>query len=197
MKKTLLVVEDEGELRTLLEALLKSWGFGVVATEGRSAAEAALSLNQNFYLVLTDLKMESPCSGLELLVTVKQRYPAMPVIVSSGDFDEIEGMRAKLEDHGADLLFSKPYKPLELKAALDSFKRPTMCEVLAWFLKTTSEIPSTEYCDEWIAATRELNGCLRAAFGDNPLDQPSETELDAPSHRAFFALQRVAEKWKQ
>lgn len=193
--KKVLFADDREDFRYLVPALLRSWDYEVVVATDEDMATVLLETIAPG-IVITDLNMKAEDGGLKVLVKSKALYPDVPVVVSSGDFDEIEGMRAKLEEHGADLLFPKPYKPDELKAALDSLGPPTMRYVLAWFLKTAGEIPSTEYCDEWMAATRNLNGCLRTAFGDNPLDQSSETELDPASHKAFLALKEVAKKWE-
>lgn len=193
--KTVIVADDHEDMRSLLSGLLHAWGYQVSEAANEDEAIALLQIMRPD-VVISDLDMSSSDGGLKVLREVKRLYPDVPVLICSGDFFSQPEITAELEKAGAYRLLQKPYKPDELKAALDSFKRPTIGDVLAWFLKTVGEMPSAEYFDEWSKATVALNRCLCATFGNDPLDLPPDTELDSASHQALLALQLVAEKWK-
>lgn len=192
--KTILIAEDDASIRMLLEGLLQSWGYKVIATQnGREATEA---LGGHVYLVLTDLTMETKHAGAHLLITVKGEYPSMPVIVSSGNFNEVPGMEETLRKQGADLLLHKPYKPDELKAVIEPFfEHSTIGDLSSWFLKTAGEMPSTEYFEAWRSTTYALNQALKEELGPNPLDLPSSTELGPKSFRVLWTLKKLSRAW--
>ncbi|MBB1251406.1 hypothetical protein H2O14_24515 [Rhizobium sp. G21] len=59
--------------------------------------------------------MAGDMDGLTLVKTVRQRYPAMPFLITSGYADALDAaMRAKFADH----LLAKPYRQRDLAAKL-------------------------------------------------------------------------------
>jgi CheY-like chemotaxis protein len=79
-----LVVEDEPSVRQVAVSTLKALGFTV--TEAKNADEAAdiLKTNQEFRLVLSDIRMPGQRSGIDLAVFIKQQYPGIPILLTTG-----------------------------------------------------------------------------------------------------------------
>ena len=81
-----LVVDDDVTSRLTLKAVLEAGGYFVDAAS--SAAEAFGKLDEQQYeLVLSDLQMESPEAGLEVLAHARlmDYQPAMAILTASHD----------------------------------------------------------------------------------------------------------------
>lgn len=85
MPKTVLLVEDDEILRSLLVEALSL--IDVVAVECASADQALLVLESSldFDLVITDICMPGSMDGLALAKTIWSRWPDLSVVVSSGN----------------------------------------------------------------------------------------------------------------
>ncbi len=78
----ILVVEDEEGMREFLNILLAKEGYEVTTCEcGAEAIEKFKE--QNFHLVVTDIKMPG-IDGIELLTRIKEIEPTVPVIIMTG-----------------------------------------------------------------------------------------------------------------
>ncbi|ANM29959.1 ArsR family transcriptional regulator [Acidobacteria bacterium Mor1] len=108
---TLLVVEDEQDILTLLEHLLQTEGFDVLtATCGEQAVEILDQTRPD--LVLLDLMLPG-LSGLEILKRVKAMEGAPPrVILLTARVEEVD--RVLGFELGADDYVTKPFSPREL-----------------------------------------------------------------------------------
>ena len=80
---SILVVDDDDDVRRTLMALLKEYGY---RTAGASnVAEALKNISEDvFDLVLTDLKMDGANSGIDVLKAAKQMDPTIEVMVITG-----------------------------------------------------------------------------------------------------------------
>ena len=85
---TILLVDDEKNIRKVLTSVLKGAGYTVMAAESAEAAWPVLKASE-VDLLITDLKLPGK-SGLELLEGVKTCWPRMPVIMITA-FGSIEG----------------------------------------------------------------------------------------------------------
>jgi len=120
--ESVLVVEDEPEVRELLVSLLKHQGYRV--EQASSGAEALHTWNRfasEIDLLLTDLVMPGGVSGSKLAQCLLRQRPDLKVIYTSGySRDEIANEQALQE--GANFL-AKPFSPDRLyrtvRAALD------------------------------------------------------------------------------
>lgn len=100
----LLVVDDDAGIRDLFQATLATHGYDVrLAKDGF----AALALMRGALpdLLLTDLKMPN-MSGFELLSIVRRRFPQIPAIAVSGEFQPAAEPLGVL----ADAFFAKPFQ---------------------------------------------------------------------------------------
>jgi len=78
--KTILLIDDEPELLSILDELLSSFGYKVIAKLDAESALPVIKDGTTVDLVITDLKMPG-MSGPEFIAVLKQIAPAMPVIM--------------------------------------------------------------------------------------------------------------------
>jgi hypothetical protein len=113
-KETVLVVEDEAEVREYAVTVLESYGYRVIQAE--SAGEA-LSLYERerggIDLVLTDVVMPN-VSGRELAGRLEKLQPGIKVLFMSGYTDNVIVHHGVLEE-GAQFI-QKPFSPERLAA---------------------------------------------------------------------------------
>lgn len=114
MNATLLVVDDDTLLRTMVKDALADGGYTFTeASNGREALESlARSLPD---AVILDLFMPE-LSGMDTLLQLRERAPTLPVLIVSS-LDTPELMQAAL-DAGANGFITKPFHPLELLDAV-------------------------------------------------------------------------------
>ncbi|NNJ62940.1 MAG: response regulator transcription factor [Dactylosporangium sp.] len=109
MAGTLLVVEDDREIRDLLRRYLERAGF-TTHTTGSGAEAIRLVSTGGIDLVILDLGLPD-IDGIEVLDTAR-RTNGVPVVVltaRSGVDDRILGL-----EHGADDYVTKPFSPTEV-----------------------------------------------------------------------------------
>ena len=101
---TILVVDDDAAHRTMLQTLLKEWGYRVAeADDGGTAIEA---VRERFFdLVLMDVRMLR-VSGLQALEEIRDFNPALPVIIMTA-YSSIESAVEALKKGAYDYL-TKP-----------------------------------------------------------------------------------------
>jgi len=107
---TVLVVDDEKNLRESLKRYLEMEKYTVVTAENGLAAQKKLG-EMPMNAVIADLKMPG-MDGLELLGWIRERGPSVPVIMISahGEVeDAVEAMKLGAEDY-----LVKPFEPEEL-----------------------------------------------------------------------------------
>ncbi len=115
---TILLAEDEDQIRNIAKTYLEEFGFTVVeAANGKEALDLYQKNASDISLVLTDIGMPI-MDGYALFNALKQLKPTLPIIISSGFGDADVTSRI---DHG-DIagLISKPYTPVELSNVLKS-----------------------------------------------------------------------------
>jgi DNA-binding NtrC family response regulator len=111
---TILVVDDERLVLTLLARVLSEAGYEVLQAD--SAEEALkLSATSNFDLLLTDLRMPG-LSGQELALCLLQTRPGLPVIYMSGFCDRAAAGLDALS--GASEFLQKPFSRSALLTAV-------------------------------------------------------------------------------
>lgn len=120
MKEKILIVDDDKEIRRLIEIYLKSEGFEtMVAENGHEALK--LVDKEKFDLVILDIMMPI-IDGIDACLKIREKYK-MPIIMLSAkseDMDKIYGLTT-----GADDYITKPFNPLELIARVKSQLRRT------------------------------------------------------------------------
>lgn len=114
--KTILIVDDEINLRRSLSMILQRAGFQTATAE--SAQEALRVLEGGFFnLVILDLKMPGG-SGLELLPLLVQAYPEMPVAILTAHAT-LESAYEAIQKGACDYIL-KPINPMQMIARIES-----------------------------------------------------------------------------
>lgn len=105
---TLLLVEDEDLLRTLVSQFLQGSGFKVIEAADGPEALQRIDAHGPFDLALVDLNLPR-LSGVDVCRSLRGKWPEHPVIICSA---------AVLEEHeialrclGIDHFLTKPYHP--------------------------------------------------------------------------------------
>ena len=114
-KNSILVVDDEDALRTVLSSELESEGY-IVATAGDGDEAISILQGKVFDLVLLDIKMPR-VDGFEVLRFIKERYPATKVIMLTGFADLKNAIESK--KMGAEDFVSKPYDLVDLLTTIE------------------------------------------------------------------------------
>jgi PAS domain S-box-containing protein len=81
---TVLVVEDNADVRAVTVSLLEQLGYRTVAVEHAAAAIEALGQSRTVNIVFSDVVLPGQIDGLLLARTVKTNYPHMPVVLTTG-----------------------------------------------------------------------------------------------------------------
>lgn len=106
MKKKILIVDDESDLRSLLAHELANIGYDI--QEASDGAEAIELLKQHrFDLALLDILMPG-VNGIQVLKYIHDHIPTTKAIMLTGYADLKHAMEAK--EYGAKDFIGKPYK---------------------------------------------------------------------------------------
>ena len=81
---TVLVVEDEALLRMGIVMELEDAGFDIVAACNATEAIELLVANKSISVMFTDVDMPGGVDGLKLAAAVRDRWPPITIIVTSG-----------------------------------------------------------------------------------------------------------------
>ncbi len=82
--QTLLVVEDEVLLRMMIADVMEGLNYKVLLAQSGAQALAMIDDGARFDLLLTDIVLPGDVCGFELAQLVRDQFPTMPVIYSSG-----------------------------------------------------------------------------------------------------------------
>jgi len=127
MAITILVVEDDPLQREVLGLMLKRLGHAVrFANDGRSALMQLQEHNaEDFSLAILDIGLPG-IDGIEVLELIKQRHPALPVIMLTGNQETDIAVKAmKL---GAYDFMNKPVEVERLQVVITNALKTTLLE---------------------------------------------------------------------
>ena len=109
----ILVVEDETFVRMDAVEMLRTAGFDVLEAVNAKEAIQMLERNSDIRLIFTDIDMPGSMNGLKLAAAVRDRWPPVRIIATSGHF------KIQAGDLPADARFiSKPYQPAQIVSAI-------------------------------------------------------------------------------
>ena len=115
--ETILFVEDEAPVRTLIHRILTRHGYQViVASSGAAARRLPLNEIRRADLLLTDMVMPGGVNGHELAQALRRLHPALRIIYYSGYSVEMTMGRIGLEE--GDTFLQKPCTPHQLLRAV-------------------------------------------------------------------------------
>ncbi|MBB6623284.1 response regulator transcription factor [Clostridium gasigenes] len=129
MNNNILVVDDEKEIRDLLEINLRNEGYNVFKA---SCGEEALEIldREEINLIVLDIMMPG-MDGLEACTRIREKYniPILMLSAKAEDMDKIQGIMT-----GADDYVCKPFNNLELTVRIRALFRRT------YFLNTKMQV---------------------------------------------------------
>ena len=113
----ILVVEDDPDIKPILEETLVDGGFEVtVATSGEEAIALLTANNSDYRALVTDIGLPGSLDGWDVARRAREIEAAFPVVYMSGE-------------HGADwsskgvpnsVMLGKPFAPAQLVAAVSN-----------------------------------------------------------------------------
>ncbi len=115
-KYSILVMDDEQIIRTLLEAMLDNLGHTVISVKNGEEAVTAYQHN-NFDLVILDITIPGGMGGIETIQVLKNIDPGVKALVSSGYANS--PILSDFESYGFLAALAKPYLLQELEAAVN------------------------------------------------------------------------------
>ena len=110
--ETVLVVEDDPEVRTLSVALLSSFGYEIIEAADGQTALKALETAPKVNLLFTNVILPGGMSGPQLAAEVRDRFPGMAVLYTSG-YTALANVDQSAFEKDIELL-QKPYRKAEL-----------------------------------------------------------------------------------
>ena len=119
MEDTVLIVDDDESVRTVLYKAIRS--NGIAAELAASGEQALHCVEKNAYdLILLDINMPG-MDGFQVVQTLRRQGNQTPIILISGrqeDYDTLYGL-----DIGADDYITKPFNPVVLGAKVKALIR--------------------------------------------------------------------------
>ncbi len=119
MEKTILIVDDEPSIVTLLAYNLKQAGYKTITAEdGKEGLETALEKKPD--LIILDLMLPY-LDGLEVCKALRQEKVEIPILMLTAkddEFDKVLGLEL-----GADDYLTKPFSPREVVARVKAILR--------------------------------------------------------------------------
>lgn len=112
-RPVVLVVEDEFLIREYAVEMVNEAGFEAIEAANADEAIGILECRGDIRIVFTDVHMPGSIDGLKLAQAVRDRWPPIKLIVTSGQMTVPE---SALPTGGR--FFSKPYQPSEIARAL-------------------------------------------------------------------------------
>ncbi|KRE04265.1 hypothetical protein ASE61_25760 [Bosea sp. Root670] len=82
--QVVLVVEDDPVIRLDLASMIEDAGIVVVEAANADEAILALESRRDISVVFTDIEMPGSMDGLKLAFAVRDRWPPVTIIISSG-----------------------------------------------------------------------------------------------------------------
>ena len=113
---SILVVDDERSMRDFLKILLIKEGYQVETVSGGLQALEVIE-EHTFNLVITDIRMDG-MDGLELLSSIKEKHPALPVVMITAFASPDDAVFAM--KNGAFDYVSKPFNVDEIRSVISS-----------------------------------------------------------------------------
>jgi DNA-binding NtrC family response regulator len=115
LKRRILVVDDENDLRILLSDMLLGAGYEVVSAADGEEAIGLLGKNETIDVALLDIQMPI-VNGIEVLKHIKNNHPSVRAVMLTGFADLKYAMEAR--EFGARDFINKPYRVEDILATI-------------------------------------------------------------------------------
>ena len=113
----ILIVEDELWLSLDISEALEDEGYDVITVANADDAIKVLESRNDVHTIFTDIDLPGSVDGLKLAAAVRDRWPPVNIIVTTG-------MRAPRRDEmpANSMFIAKPYRSAEVLEAVRSFE---------------------------------------------------------------------------
>lgn len=116
--RCILVVDDEEELRAMIQTVLSNAGYIVLeAADGREAMQLVAEARLSIDLIVTDIVMPW-MGGEELIAALRKVGHRIPVVCTSGLVHDATELSET--ENPPDVLLSKPFTPRQLLTVVES-----------------------------------------------------------------------------
>ena len=113
--RAILIVEDDAELRSLAAALFEDEQVDTIVCESAEAALAIMLIGgRDVAMIFADIRLPGAMDGVDLAWEVRQRWPLLPMILTSGHPREHGGELPPLVGY-----MPKPWQPLNVLIAAE------------------------------------------------------------------------------
>jgi signal transduction histidine kinase/DNA-binding response OmpR family regulator len=116
--ETILLVEDEDSVRTIMRRFLETHGYRVFEAGSGPDALRLWEGGKEADLLLTDIIMPDGMNGRQLAERLRAKKPSLKVIFISGYAGDVLGPDLALDQTAADHFLQKPFSPTELLQVL-------------------------------------------------------------------------------
>jgi len=121
---TVLIIEDDDEIREMLSLLLMGAGY-VVRTAAHGREGIRVARNEPIDIVITDILMPVQ-EGIETIAELGRQFPQVKIIaMSGGGIVQPEDYLATAQMFGAAMAISKPFDADEILQAVCYLASPT------------------------------------------------------------------------
>jgi CheY-like chemotaxis protein len=107
-----LVVEDREDVQAIATAILSRLGCSIIVAPTGRAAIAVLEDDPSMDLLFSDIMLPGGVSGLDLAREVRQRWPEIAILLTTG-YPGPEDVRATARAEGLAII-AKPYRMADL-----------------------------------------------------------------------------------
>ena len=104
MPSTILVVDDEPGIRTMVQFELSQQGYDIVTADSGVRALDVLA-ERSVDMVLTDMRMPH-MDGLDLVIHVRKTRPTLPIVLMTGFVEE---RVQKVQEYNLSATLQKPF----------------------------------------------------------------------------------------
>jgi CheY-like chemotaxis protein len=116
---TILLVDDDRDIRDVAHALLESMGYAVIDAAHPAAALDIAAGSAPIDLVFTDVQMPG-MNGFQLADAIHRLRPSVPVVYATG----YAGTLAEDDSHPPGPILAKPYRMATLRHAMEQSLLP-------------------------------------------------------------------------
>jgi two-component system OmpR family response regulator len=117
--QTVLIVDDEQTITAVAAAILKRKGYEALTAYDAESAEKTLA-ESTVDLVLLDVVLPGR-GGIDLLMSIRNAHPKIPVIIMSGKVStDADPFRKLATQFGAKCILAKPFTAQELLESISA-----------------------------------------------------------------------------
>ncbi len=118
---TILVVEDDDNVRDVATMMLVDAGYMVITSSNGPQGLEEFRKNPDIHLVFSDIIMPGGMTGIEMARKILEINPRMPILLATGYTEKM--LKDRIEDMGNVVCIPKPYDTLKLPGMINDMMR--------------------------------------------------------------------------